>query len=348
MTSFSKFKQTKPRAINLGETELVKTGTLPGRDQLPLVIEPADSDVDLIAWANGHKDLIESHLLRHGALLFRGFAIDTAERFEGFASVICPELFNENGEHPRESVSGNVYTPVFFPPEQQLLWHNENSFNYRWPLKIWFCCVQPADRGGETTIVDSRAVFQRIDPAIRKRFLEKGVMYVRNYGEGLGLDWQTVFKTSDRAAVEAQCRSSFMDFEWKAGDRLRTSSVRPATIKHPRTGEDSWFNQAQHWHISCLDQVTRDSLLALFSEADLPRSCFYGDGSPIESSVMQEILGIYRELEVCFPWQKGDVMMVDNVLAAHGRNPIVGKRKILVALGEMTTFDMSHMASSVS
>ena len=28
-------------------------------------------------------------------------------------------------------------------------------------------------------------------------------MYVRNFGDGFGLDWRTVFQTDDRAAVEA-------------------------------------------------------------------------------------------------------------------------------------------------
>jgi alpha-ketoglutarate-dependent taurine dioxygenase len=258
--------------------------------------------------------------------------------FDAFTTAVCSELFIENGEHPRENVKGNVYTPVYFPPERKLLWHNENSFNYHWPRKIWFCCVKPAESGGETPIVDSRKVYERMDPAIRARFMRHGVTYVRNYGEGPGRSWQDVFRTTDRSVVEEQCRKNFIEFEWKDGDRLRTRSTRPAVVKHPITGEPSWFNQVQHWHLACLDPATRESLMSIFAEEDLPRTCYFGDGSPIADIDMQTICDLYRELEVSFPWQQGDILMVDNVLAAHARNPFSGERKLLVAMGELRSY----------
>ncbi|MGB9177697.1 MAG: TauD/TfdA family dioxygenase [Pyrinomonadaceae bacterium] len=328
--------QRKP--FDLPLEELVRAGYLTSGEQLPLVLRPAVAELDLAEWARNNLAFIETELSRHGAILFRGFQLDSASGFEQFALAICPELFNENGEHPRETISGKVYTPVFYPPDKQLLWHNENSYNHRWPTKIWFCCLTPAHQGGETPLVDSRRVFNLIDTQLRRKFEEKQIMYVRNYKSGLGLDWQTVFQTSDKAEVERRCREALMEFEWKAGDLLRTRCVRPAVIRHPRTGENSWFNQAQHWHISCLEAKVREVLTSSFTEEDLPRHCYYGDGSPIEDSVMDEILGVYRELEVSFPWQAGDIVMLDNLLTAHGRNPYVGERKLLVAMGDMMSY----------
>jgi alpha-ketoglutarate-dependent taurine dioxygenase len=324
--------------VDLAPAELVGPGYLTSGERLPLVLRPAVAELDLAEWTRNNLAFIETELLKHGAILFRGFQVDSALSFEQFALAICPELFNENGEHPRGVISGKVYTPVFYPPDKQLLWHNENSFNHRWPTKIWFCCLSPAQSGGETPLVDSRRVFELIDPQIRKKFAEKQVMYVRNYKSGLGLDWQTVFQTSDRAEVERRCREALMEFEWKAGDLLRTSCVRPAFVRHPRTGESVWFNQAQHWHISCLEPAVREVLTSSFAAEDLPRHCYYGDGSHIEDSVMQEILGVYRELEVSFAWQAGDIVMLDNLLTAHGRNPYVGERKLLVAMGAMMSY----------
>src|SRR5580693_5497136 len=253
----SRFKSIHPKAIDLSRQSIVRTETLRPGVALPLVVLPAADGVDLADWARHNRALVEEQLLQHGGLLFRGFGIDGPPAFERFAQTLCREFFAENGEHPRASVSGNVYTPVFYPPDQRLLWHNENSFNHRWPRKIWFGCARPADRGGETPVADSRQVYQRIDPRLRDRFAKLGILYVRNYGQGVGLDWRTVFRTDDRAEVERICRENRLDCEWKTGDRLRTRCLRPAVVRHPVTGEWSWFNQAQHWHPSCLDAETR-------------------------------------------------------------------------------------------
>ena len=336
--SFTTFKSVQPRAVTLPEGELVTTELLSPQHTLPLVIRPVTNDLDLPSWADSNVQFIQTALLKHGALLFRGFDVETASDFERFARVACGDLIAENGEHPRVSVSGKVYTPVFYPADKKVLWHNENSFNLNWPLYILFCCSQPALDGGETPLADSRRVFELIDPEIKRDFVQKQVMYVRNYSDGLGLSWQTVFQTNSRAVVEAHCRKNGFEFEWKSGDRLRTTCVRPAILNHPKTGAVSWFNQAQHWHISCLDETVRDSLRAAFDPDDLPRNCFYGDGSEIPDEVMDHILEVYRKLEVAFRWQPQDVLLVDNVLTAHARNPFVGPRKLFVALANSTSY----------
>ncbi len=334
----ARLRSLRPQPVQLAASEPFRVASLHPGQKLPLVLEPPGADADLIGLAVRHKDFIERKLVEHGAILFRGFPAGSVSAFDAFTRSICSELFVENGEHPRENVKGNVYTPVYFPPERKLLWHNENTFNYRWPRKIWFCSVKPAQSGGETPIVDSRKVYERMNPAIRDRFMRHGLTYVRNYGEGSGRSWQDVFRTTDRGVVEEQCRKNLIEFEWKDGDRLRTRSTRPAVVNHPITGEPSWFNQAQHWHLACLDPATRESLLSIFSEEDLPRTCYYGDGSPIADADMHAICDLYRELEIAFPWMEGDVLMVDNILTAHGRNPFSGERKLLVAMGELRSY----------
>jgi alpha-ketoglutarate-dependent taurine dioxygenase len=147
--------------------------------------------------------------------------------------------------------------------------------------------------------------------------------------------WQDFFKTDDRAAVEAFCRSAGIDFEWTTGGGLRTRQLCRAITRHPKTGEPVFFNQLQAHHVSCLEPATRASLLSLLKEEELPRNVYYGDGSPIEDSVMDDIRELYRRLAVSLPWQEGDILMLDNMLTAHGRNPYLGERKIVVAMGEM-------------
>jgi alpha-ketoglutarate-dependent taurine dioxygenase len=331
----NKFKSIKPRVVTLQTTQLVKSELLFADKTLPLVMQPDNQQIDLVAWAKENTGMIEEQLLKHGAILFRNFRVASPQVFEQFAGTLSPDLYSENGEHPREEISGNVYTPVFYPPEKKLLWHNENSFNATWPVKIWFYCGKPADQGGETPIVDSRTVYEQIDPAIRAEFERKNVMYVRNYGTGLGLNWQTVFRTKDKQEVEAYCRHEAIEFEWKDNDRLKTYQLRPAVLTHPKTGEKVWWNQATHWHPACLDPDVRASLFELFSAEDLPRTCFFGDGTPIEDAAMTHVCEVFERNELSFPWQQGDIMMLDNMLAAHARNPFQGARKLYVAMGGM-------------
>ena len=199
-------------------------------------------------------------------------------------------------------------------------------------MMLGFFCIEPAPEGGETPIADSRKVFNLIAPAIRETFISKGVMYVRNYGEALDLSWQNVFQTNDRAEVETYCRKTGIEFEWKDKDILRTSQVCQAVASHPHTGEPVWFNQAHLFHISSLESTVRDSLLSL-ADGEPPRNAYYGDGSPIEESALEQIREIYAEEAVIFSWQKQDILLLDNMLAAHGRRPFRGARKIVVGMG---------------
>jgi len=106
-------------------------------------------------------------------------------------------------------------------------------------------------------------------------------------------------------------------------------------IRHPQTGEMSFFNQVQLHHVYCLEPAVRQSLFSLFKQEDLPRHVYYGDGSPIPDSVMEQVGEAYEKAAVRFEWQEGDMVTLDNMLTAHARDPYVGARKIVVAMGDM-------------
>ncbi len=335
--NFKKFKTIKPKAVSLPQKQLIKTSFLQPEQSLPLVIEPDSDEIDLADWASSHREFIETNLLKHGAILFRGFNLTSAAEFETVANAIHPNLFGEYGDLPREGVSGKVYGSTPYPPDKAILFHNESSHLHCWPLKIWFFCVQPAQQGGETPILDCRKIYQLLNPKLREKFEQKQLMYVRNYTEGLDVSWQDFFHTTNKTEVENYCRQAGMEFEWLENNELKTRKIRPSVAKHPKTGELVFFNQLQLHHVSCLDSAVRQSLLSVFGEDKLPRNVYYGDGTPIENSVMEEIGAIYQENQISFPWQKGDILMLDNMLTAHSRNTYVGSRKIVVAMGELIT-----------
>jgi alpha-ketoglutarate-dependent taurine dioxygenase len=336
---------TPPRrkTFSVSQEKLVQLEHLPLQSSIPLVVKPAVEGVDLVAWSAAHREFIDTLLLQHRAILFRDFNINTAIALDQFIKATSNgELLEyRDRSSPRHEVGDKIYTSTDYPAEQSIFLHNEGTYWMKWPQKIYFCCLTASTGGGQTPIADCRKIYQRINPQIRERFLE--VMYVRNYNDGFGLTWETVFQTKERAVVEDYCRLNQIEYQWKEGNRLRTRAVRPTVAKHPRTGEFIWFNHAAFFHVSTLDQGIRETLLAEFKEEDLPYNTYYGDGSPIEPAVLEELRQAYQQEKIVFPWREGDVLMLDNMSIAHGRMPYVGARKVLAGMAEPISRDLCQV-----
>jgi len=323
----------KRKAIALTEDGLIKESLLRADTRLPLLLEPAVDGLSLPQWAAGKTDFIAQKLRSNGAILFRGFNLSAIDDFERFMQTLAGDLLDYSYRStPRTQVSGKIYTSTEYPAHQTIPLHNEMSYSRSWPMVLGFFCVEAAPEGGETPIADSRKVFNAVDPAIRDRFSEKGVMYVRNYGDALDLSWQNVFQTEDRAEVEAYCRKAGIECEWKGENELRTRQVCQAVATHPHTGEKVWFNQAHLFHVSSLAPEIRESLLAS-AGGEPPRNAYYGDGSPIDEDALEGIRAAYANEAVVFPWEKSDILVLDNMLTAHGRRPYRGGRRIVVGMG---------------
>lgn len=318
-------------------TNLVSWNDMFAPGQLPVVCEPSAPGINLPEWAEGNQAEIHRQLLQYGAILFRGFPVANAADFNRcIASVSGGALEYQFRASPRTQIQENlnIYTSTDYPAQESIFPHNEHSYSPVFPLQIFLYCEIPATTGGETPIGSTRELLKRIDPDVRAAFRRKKILYVRNYGEGFGLPWQTVFQTTERAAVEEYCRSVGIEPEWKSGDRLRTRQVGPALMRHPKTGEEVWFNHGTFFHELTLPPVVRDQLRSEFAPEDLPQNTFYGDGSAIEPEVIAHLQTCYREVMVQFPWQKGDVLMLDNMLALHARSPFTGPRRVMVAMAE--------------
>jgi alpha-ketoglutarate-dependent taurine dioxygenase len=303
----------------------------PGRP-LPLVIEPrAATSIQALGPAAIAE--LDRLLPRAGALLLRGFRLEDPGEFGTFArSFGRPLMAYEFGSTPRREVTQGVYSSTEYPPKRTILLHNEQSYTCRWPSRIWFHCVTAAESGGDTPIADSRAVFNSIPEPIREEFIRKGLLYVRNYGLALDVPWQRVFGTEDRAEVQRFCAGRGIECSFDADGRLRTRERCQAAIEHPVHGEWVWFNQAHLFHVAGLEPQARQSLSDFVPVEDLPRHVYFGDGSPILDSTIDEILDAYRRHAIAFRWQSGDVLMLDNLTVAHGRTSFTGPRTVHVAM----------------
>lgn len=329
-------KPNPPRrkTIVVSPESLVVETVLPDA-RLPIILRPAVEGVSLTEWARVNREEVMGKIKSLGAILFRGFRIKSIEVFEDLMTTLCGPLLDYSYRStPRTLVSGKIYTSTEYPAHQTIPLHNEMSYSREWPMVLGFCCLVVAEKGGETPIADSRRVFTRIDPEIREVFARKKVMYVRNYGEALDLPWQDVFQTADRSQVEDFCRRAKIEFQWLGSNDLRTSQVCQAVATHPGTGEMVWFNQAHLFHLSSLSSEIRQSLLASVN-GEPPRNAYFGDGSQLETDMLEQIRAAFEQEKMLFPWQQGDVMLVDNMLTAHGREPYDGARRIVVGMAQL-------------
>lgn len=299
---------------------------------LPLLISSQENQ-SIHALSDALRAVALDALDTIGGVLLRNFKVPTPLDFKRFAASFgLPLGTYEFGSTPRSKVFSGVYSSTEYPAHQSIPLHNEQSYTRQWPSRIWFHCMTPSHTGGETPIADSRQVYQAIDPAIREEFIAKGLLYVRNYSSALDVPWQQVFNTADRSKVEQYCLTQGIEWSWSEDGELSTRQLCQAAVRHPRTQEWVWFNQAHLFHISAMEQGLRQTLLEAVGEAQLPRNVYFGDGTAIPDATLDAIRAVYTKTSVAFPWQAGDVLMLDNLLVAHGRNPFSGDRKVIVAM----------------
>lgn len=311
----------------------------------PLVLTPGNSEPNtptatlatteaVAAWiTRNHKQLVEL-AKTHGAILLRDFCppISTPADFDAVCKSFGLDEFPYiGGAAPRTVVTGSVFTANESPADQLIPFHHEMAQSKSHPGALFFYCMKPPPEGGETPIVLSNLVYERIRgefPHFVSELEQKGVRYVRVLPEvddpssAIGRGWKSTFAVDTKEDAERVGREMGMELEWLEGNLLKTTTaVIPATKKDPRTGKTSWFN----------------SIVAAFTgwkdtRNDPRKAVVFGDGSPLGADVLRRCQEIMNELAVAFEWKRGDVLVVDNWVTLHSRNSFKGERVIYASL----------------
>ncbi|MGH3166905.1 MAG: TauD/TfdA family dioxygenase [Trebonia sp.] len=286
-------------------------------------------------WIREHANELRAALLTHGAVFLRGLPVRALADF----AAVRDSLFGRRARYeekatPRSAFGDDIFSSTDLPSAHAIRLHNENSYTLTFPGLLLFGCLVAPGEGGATPVADVREVLAHLPADLLDRFRRHGWLLSRNYGEDISLDWRTAFATDSRAEVLAYCGANGIDAAWIDDDTLRTSQLRSATLRHPVTGEEAWFNHVAFWSRWSLAPGIREVLLSEFGPDGLPFDTALGDGTALTPEDIAVINTAYERATVRRRWQPGDLLLVDNILAAHGRDPYRGDRQVVVAMGE--------------
>ncbi|EST38308.1 hypothetical protein N566_08155 [Streptomycetaceae bacterium MP113-05] len=293
------------------------------------------SMAEATAWLSTHRAAIQAELHRSGAVMLRGLPVEDSATFAAARDALIAERagYKEKAT-PRTDFGEGVFSSTDLPAAQPIRLHNENSYTLDFPGVLLFGCITAPVTGGATTVGDMRKALALLPPQLTARFAEAGWLLVRNYSDLAGMPWRKAFSSDDPTGAEEYCDAHAIGYEWLDEDTLRTRQLRSAIIAHPATGERTWFNHFAFWNARSLDEDVRDVLIENFGEDGLPFHTYLGDGTALTDAEVDAVNDVYEAVTVRESWQCGDLMLVDNILCAHGREAFSGNRRILVAMGE--------------
>jgi alpha-ketoglutarate-dependent taurine dioxygenase len=318
------------KAKSVVATDMVVMEPFANEHHFPWVVSSDYPDFNIVGWMAANHALIDQKLNQYGAILFRGFHVNSVEKFQTFMNYFEDDTLEYKlRSSPRHAVGDRVYVSTEYPEDQTINMHCESSYAPNHPKKIAFCCLIPATKGGETPIADTRKVLDQISNETRAKFQEKGVKYRRYFSEGSGMSWAEAFQTTSKEVVEVECQLNGITYKWLNEDELLLTWEKKAIWEHPETREEIWFNHALFFNENAPGY---EELRSLVETSKLPNNTFYGDGSKITPAEIQELIQAFQKSTIQFEWEKGDVLILDNLLMAHGRNPFEGERSIIVSM----------------
>jgi len=332
------------------DSSVVLSEPFPGSP--PLWIEPANDllrgDISAASeWMIRHNAAIERALLSFGAVVWRGFAVSDTDDFLSMMAGFEPFAHGySGGTSDRKAIKGKAMEATRTPERVYIQLHQEMSYMPHSPRALAFFCKHPSETGGETVICDMRGVLEELPTALRDKIAQCGAQYVRNLRsadvddwrarpEFRHATWQYWFETEDRDEIASKLKERGADHSWNDDGSLTFITRTPAVRLHPQTDDMVFFNQLnsqiQNSHV--IGEEREALLQKHYSDHTAwPYAVGFGNGDPVAETEYLAIRDVLEERKVCFGWQAGDVMLLENTLTAHGRHPYTGQRDVQVML----------------
>ena len=305
-----------------------------GEKPFPLAIKaPEGSLSEGCEWARGVADELSKAAVDHGVVLVRGFPMASSKDFDAIVSAFDFPNFSyadSLSNAYRINFTPRVFSANEAPSDITIFLHHEMAQTPIYPSKLFFFCQTAADEGGATPICRSDILWDRLreqNPDFADACLAKGLKYSNvmpaeeDRSSGMGRSWQSTFSADTREAAEARLAKLGYSWEWQPNGDLRvTTPVLPA-VRDLGDGRSSFFNQ----------------LIAAFkgwkdTRNDPAKAITFGDGTLLNPADVEVASAIADEVAFDIPWQAGDLALVDNYVAMHGRRTFKGTRRVLASL----------------
>ncbi len=286
------------------------------------------------AWIQQNLNELEAELSSSGALLFRGFPIDSAETFDAFSAAFGYPSFTYKeslSNAVRINFTERVFTANEAPKDVEIYLHHEMAQTPISPEKLFFFCNSAADQGGATPICRSDQLFKAIQmelPELAKMFENKGLRYTTHMPSeddaesGQGRSWASTLSVETQDEAEEKLAELGYTWEWQADGSLKAiTPILPAVLD--LDGKKVFYNQLVAAYMGWAGVRDNPS-----------RALAFGDGSAIPREGLERIAELSNDFTFDLQWQDGDVALLDNKITMHGRRPYSGERKrqVLVAL----------------
>lgn len=322
----------RPAEVRIPEDKLVDGCVFP----LTLTLPPegdAPGAGQLLSFIAEDRRALLKRAGEHGAVLLRGAGVATPLDFDAVVGALALETMPYiGGAAVRNRVVGDrVVTANESPPSEPIPFHHEMAQVPEPPDYVLFYCDVPPASGGQTPIVLSNEAYRFVEarfPAFLARLEAHGVRYVRVLPEeddpssAIGRSWKSTYQVETREEAEARMRALGTSWAWLSGGDLRTiTKALPAIRTDKRTGKKTFFNAMIAAYTGWID-----------ARNDPKKAVVLGDESPVDHEAMMAIAEHLAQACVAFPWQKGDVLIVDNHLTMHSRSPFTPPRRILASV----------------
>lgn len=245
-----------------------------------------------------------------GVLLFRGFGVDY-EQMKAFAEKFSSRFVLDKDRpivDPR-----NKYVTLVDPGMHYVSPHCENANSPFRPDVIWFCCGVPASQGGETLFWDGVRVWQELSEELRQLFIAKKIKFFQKFPAA---DWKRFLGVRATLADVKRTLNGIPGLSYKINEdqSISIEYVCSAVVKTKYGHQNAFAN-------------------SLIAEYKNPRGVVtFADGSPIPSTVINQIQQVMNNLTEVISWQSGDLVMIDNSRLLHGRRSFTDTKRRIYSL----------------